>query len=160
VSAHALCRCAGCRAVETLGGVNSANRTLDRDQERLIREKAELVAALRSPQQEDFVDASLRQFCAAANARWQACTDGDATRYFLIGHVERVIYNRYQVALVGFVPVQSASGETKLRFRIEGEIDIAAVRSNSCRKARIAYVQSSAALHAAPLLARHPEPTL
>ena len=46
------------------------------------------------------------------------------------------------------VPVQSASGETKLRFRIEGEIDIAAVRSNSGRKARIAHVQSSAGLAA------------
>jgi hypothetical protein len=119
------------------------SRALDRDQERLIQEKAELVAALRSPQQEDFVDAGLRQFCAAAKARWQACTDDDATRQFIVGHVERVIYNRYQVALVGFIPVQSASGETKLRFRIEGEIDIAAVRSNSCRKARIAHVQSS-----------------
>jgi hypothetical protein len=136
------------------------NRALDRDQERLMREKAELVAALRSPQQEDFVDAGLRQFCAAANARWQACIGDDATRQFLVGHVERVIYNRYEVALVGFVPVQSASGEIKLRFRIKGEIDIAAVRSKSGRKARIAHVQSSAGLPAAPALDHHPEPVV
>ena len=45
------------------------------------------------------------------------------------GHVERVIYNRYQVAIAGSIPVQSASGETKLPFRIEGEIDQKAVRS-------------------------------
>jgi hypothetical protein len=138
----------------------AANRALDRDQERLIREKAETVAALRSPQQEDFVDASLRQFCAAAHARWQGCTDDEATRQFMVGHVDRVIYNRYQVAVAGFVPVQSASGETKLRFRIEGEINIAAVRSNSCRKARLARVQSGARLPAALALDRHPEPVV
>ena len=50
-------------------------------------------------------------------------------REFLLGHVERVIYNRYKVRIAGSVPVQSASGETKLRFRIEGEIDRKAVRS-------------------------------
>jgi hypothetical protein len=42
-----------------------------------------------------------------------------------------VIYNRYKVTIVGSVPVQSASGEIKLQFRIEGEIDQKAVRSMS-----------------------------
>jgi cystathionine beta-lyase family protein involved in aluminum resistance len=78
--------------------------------------------------------------------------DHDATRQFLVEHIERVIYNRYHVAVVGSVLVQSASGETTLRFRIEGRIDIATVRSNSRRKARVTYVQSSAGLTAAPSL--------
>jgi hypothetical protein len=91
--------------------------------------KADLVAALRSPLHEDFLDASIRQFCASARARFQACVDFDAKRQFLVGHVERVIYNRYKVTVTGSVPVQSASGETKLQFRIEGEIDEKAVRS-------------------------------
>jgi site-specific DNA recombinase len=107
----------------------TANRALDSDLARLTREKAELVAALQSPQHEDFVDASIRQFCASARERLQACSDFDAKRQFLVGHVERVIYNRYQVAIAGSVPVQSASGATKLQFRIEGEIDRKAVRS-------------------------------
>jgi hypothetical protein len=107
----------------------TANRGLDRDLERLTREKAEIVAALRSPQHEDFVDASIRQFCASANARFQACADFDAKRQFLLGHVERVIYNRYKITIAGSVPVQSASEDTKLQFRIEGEIDQKAVRS-------------------------------
>ena len=106
-----------------------ANRALDRDLERLTCEKAELVAALRSPLHEDFVDASVRQFCASARARFQACTDFDAKRQFAVGHVERVIYNRYKVTIAGSIPVQSASGETKLPFRIEGEIDPKTVRS-------------------------------
>jgi hypothetical protein len=59
----------------------------------------------------------------------RTCADFDAKRQFLVSHVERVIYNRYQVTVAGSVPVQSASGETKLQFRIEGEIDQKAVRS-------------------------------
>ena len=55
--------------------------------------------------------------------------DFEAKRQFLVGHVERVIYNRYKVTIAGSVPVQSASGDTKLQFRIEGEIDRKAVRS-------------------------------
>ena len=124
-------RIIGQYAAEEMAGEEyiTANRTLDRDLERLTREKAELVAALRSPLHEDFVDASIRQFCASARARLQACADLDAKRQFLVGQVERVIYNRYKVTLVGSVPVQAASEETRLQFRIEGEIDGKAVRS-------------------------------
>jgi hypothetical protein len=70
-----------------------------------------------------------REFCASARARFEACADFDAKRRFLLNHIERVIYNRYKVTIAGSVPVQSASGETKLQFRIEGEIDRDAVRS-------------------------------
>jgi hypothetical protein len=113
----------------------SANRALDEKLERLVREKAKLAAALRSPQQEDFVDAKIRQFCANADARLQECADFDDRRAFLAEHVERVIYNRYDITIVGSVPVQSGSGNAKLPFRIEGEIDIKAVRSKAGRKA-------------------------
>jgi hypothetical protein len=114
----------------------AANRALDGELERVTREKAELVAALRSPQQEDFVDASIRQFCATANARLQACTDFDSKREFLMGYVERVIYEGYKITIKGTVPVQSASGETALKFCIHDEIDIVAVRSKSQRIGR------------------------
>jgi hypothetical protein len=55
----------------------------------------------------------------------------------------RVIYNRYKVTIVGLVPVQSASGETKLQFRIEAEIDRKAVRSRP-RTMRPEAVEDSA----------------
>ena len=74
----------------------TANRALDRNLELLTHEKAELVAALRSPLHEDFVDASIRQFCASARARFKECVDFDAKRQFLVGHVERVIYRPLQ----------------------------------------------------------------
>jgi hypothetical protein len=134
-----------------------ANRALEEKLERLVREKAKLAAALRSPQQEDFVDTSIRQFCATAKARLQACGDFDGKRQFLQGHVERVIYNRYDVTLLGSVPIQSATGDTKLPFRIEGKIDINAVRSESCRKAALEQLRVETA--AAPIRAEN-EPLL
>jgi hypothetical protein len=60
-----------------------------------------------------------------------------------LGHVERVIYNRYDVTIVGFVPVQAASGDARLPFRIEGKIDIKAVRSQSCRKAALKQLRAA-----------------
>jgi site-specific DNA recombinase len=129
-------RLIGLYAAEQMAGGEyiSANRALDRDLERLTRRKAELAGMLRSPQHEDFVDASIRQFCASANARLSEATDFDANRQFLVGHVERVIYNRYNVTILGSIPVQSASGETKVQFRIKGEIDKVAVRKNAQRR--------------------------
>jgi hypothetical protein len=113
---------------------------------------------------------SIRQFSATANARLQACADFDAKRHFLVDHVERVIYNRYNVTIVGSVPVQSASGETKLPFRIEGKIDIAAIRSAASRKAALEGMRTLAPASAAevesedqslpPLLTGHCEITV
>jgi hypothetical protein len=111
-----------------------------------VRAKAKLVTALRPTHHEDLVDASIRQFCATAKARLQACSDFDANRHFLLDHVERLIYNRYNVTIVGTIPVRTESGESKLPFRIEGKIDIAAIRSNSCRKAALAAMRSDASV--------------
>ena len=82
----------------------TANRTLDKDLERHTRAKAELAAALRSSQHEDFVDASIRQFCANANVRFQASADFDAKRQFLVDHVEGVIFNRGKVTITVLCP--------------------------------------------------------
>jgi hypothetical protein len=112
----------------------AANRSLDQKLERLVREKAKLAASLRSSQHEDFVDASIRQFCATAKARLQACEDFDANRQFLLDHVERVIFDHYNVTVVGSVPLQTATEYSKLAFRIEGTINIAAIRSTSARR--------------------------
>ena len=94
----------------------AANRALDERQERLTGKKAWLIAAMRFPQHEDFVDASIRQFCATGNARLQACPDFDTKRQFLRDHVERVIFNRYKITIMGSVPVRLPSGETTLKF--------------------------------------------
>jgi hypothetical protein len=122
----------------------AANQALDEKLERLVRAKAKLVTVLRPTHHDDFVDASIRQFCATARARLQACSDFDANRNFLIDHIERVIYDRYNVTIVGTIPVRTESKESKLPFRIEGKIDIAAIRSNSCRTAALAAMRANA----------------
>jgi hypothetical protein len=114
----------------------AANRALDEKLERLVRAKTKLAKALQPTHHEDFVDASIRQFCATAKARLQACSDFDANRRFLVDHVERVICDRYNVTMVGTIPVRTESGESTLPFRIQGQIDIVAIRSNSCRERR------------------------
>jgi hypothetical protein len=121
----------------------AANRVLDEKLERLVRAKAKLITALRPTHHEDFVDASIRQFCATARARLQACSDFDANRQFLVDHIERVTYNRYHVTIAGSIPVRTESRESKLPFRIEGKIDIAAIRTKSCRRAALAAMQST-----------------
>jgi hypothetical protein len=124
----------------------AANRALDEKLGRLQRTKAKLAAATGSAHHEEFVDASVLQFCATAKARLQACSDFDANRQFLMTHVERVIFNRYDVAIVGSVPVRTPSGETGLPFRIEGKIDIASIRSNSCRRGALAAMRADASV--------------
>jgi site-specific DNA recombinase len=115
----------------------TANRALDKGLERLTHTKAELAAALRSSQHEGFVDASIRQFCANANVRFQASADFDAKRQFLVDHFEGVIFNRGKVTITGSVPMQAASGETKLQFRIKGEINKRPDRLNEPDKSRL-----------------------
>jgi Recombinase zinc beta ribbon domain len=100
----------------------AASRTLDGELDRLMREKAGIV--MRFPQNDEFVGISIRQFCGNAQVRFEACNDFDTRRQFLVDHVERVIYNHSKVTIVGSVPVASVSGvQTKLQFRIEGQID-------------------------------------
>jgi hypothetical protein len=137
-----------------------ANRALDEKLRRLQRTKATLAMAFRLTHHEDFVDASVRQFCATAKARLQACTDFDTNRQFLVAHVERVIFDRYDVAIVGSVPVRTPSGETGLSFRIEGKIDIAAIRSSSCRKAALTAMRSAASVSDAPTAENQPVSSL
>jgi hypothetical protein len=65
----------------------------------------------------------------------QTCTEFDTNRQFLLDYVERVIFDHYKVTVVGAVPLQTTSEISKLAFRIEGKIDIAAIRSNASRRA-------------------------
>jgi hypothetical protein len=54
-----------------------------------------------------------------------------ARRAFLAGRIERIIYRKRQVTIVGAVPLPSMDGDEvkKATFRIAGEIDIEAVKS-------------------------------
>jgi hypothetical protein len=105
-----------------------ANRALDCDLERLIRERTRLAAALRSPNHEDFVDVSVRQFCATAKARWYDCTSDEMRRQFLLDFIERVAFDHYKITVIGSVPIADDSGASSIPFRIKGNINHVAVR--------------------------------
>ena len=77
------------------------------------------------------LDTSIRAFCEDAKATFNASADPDARRAFLAGRIERIIYRKRQVTLVGAVPLPSIDGDEvkKAAFRIAGKIDIEAVKS-------------------------------
>ena len=108
-----------------------ANRELDAKLARLKREKREIAAGVLPLDAETVLDTSIRTFCEDAKAKFNASADPDARRAFLAGRIERIIYRKHQVTIVGAVPLPSIDGDEvrKAAFRIAGEIDIEAVKS-------------------------------
>jgi site-specific DNA recombinase len=101
---------------------------------RITREKAAATRALRDDARENAIAASIHHFCASARARFEACADIDAKRTFLRDHIEKIIFNHGKLTIVGSLPLQGATTDTKLPFRIEGEIDRAVIRSKAARR--------------------------
>jgi hypothetical protein len=64
--------------------------------------------------------------------RFRRCTDFDAKRQFLVDYVEKIIFHRDKVTLIGCVPIELKQAESitgsSLPFHIEGQIDRAMVR--------------------------------
>jgi hypothetical protein len=75
-----------------------------------------------------FVDASVRQFCATAKARWYDCTNDEMRRQFLLDFIDRVVFDHYKFTVIGSVPLAAGSGASSIPFRIKGEINQVAVR--------------------------------
>src|SRR5262252_9167877 len=86
------------------------------------------------------IEPSVRQFCDIARTRFERCASFDEKRQFLVDHVERVIYNRYRVTVIGSVPIKmqlSSSQEIetrKIAFCLRGEIDQTMLRKTKPRK--------------------------
>jgi site-specific DNA recombinase len=106
------------------------NVALDRRRHELELRKLQLVKGIPVLHQKS-IDAAIRQFCHTAKLRFDKTVDFDAKRRFLLDHVERVIYERYKVVVIGSVPVKALGSETgnepeqvrKLEYRVEGQID-------------------------------------
>jgi hypothetical protein len=98
---------------------------------RLKREKREIAAGMPPLDAETVLDAGIRAFCEDAKAEFNASADRDARRAFLAGRVERIIYRKHQVTIVGAAPLPSTDGDEarKAVFRIAGKIDIEAVKA-------------------------------
>lgn len=98
------------------------SRTIDDGIVRLRREKEGVLNSSRETGQANSVIASVRQFCAAARARFEACADFDAKRAFLRDYVEKIVWDHGNIAIVGSLPLEGMPG-AKLPFRIEGKIE-------------------------------------
>jgi site-specific DNA recombinase len=105
-----------------------ANISLDQELHELRNRKAEFVGGL-PPLYTECIEPSIQQFCDLARVRFERCATFDDKRQFLVEHVERVIYDRYRVAVIGSIPIKmqwsnSQEVETRrLAFCLSGEID-------------------------------------
>jgi hypothetical protein len=61
---------------------------------------------------QESIDLSIQQFCDVARARFERCTSFETKQQFLAEHVERIIYDRYRVTIIGSVPVKKQMKET------------------------------------------------
>ena len=107
------------------------NLSLDAEIHRLRKRKARIAKELDEAAANDLVQESIREYCLRTKERLDRCTTFDMTRQFLVDHVQRIIYLRDKVTLVGSVPVRRGrfQAPTPAQFRIEGELDRKAIRA-------------------------------
>jgi hypothetical protein len=79
--------------------------------------------------------------CADARARFETTDGFESRRQFLLDHVEKIVYRRYKVTVVGSVPVilnpapaNMPAAVPRLPFQIEGEIDPTTLHTGPRRK--------------------------
>jgi hypothetical protein len=107
------------------------NLSLDAEIQRLRKRKARIAKELEEAAANDLVQDSIREFCLRMKERFEKCATFDMTRQFLVDHVQRVIYRRDHVTLIGSVPVRRGTFQAPAPapFRIEGELDRKAIRA-------------------------------
>jgi site-specific DNA recombinase len=116
-----------------------ANVSLDKELAELKRKKTELVEGLPLLHRES-IELSIRQFCDTARMRFDHCKSFDEKRQFLLEHVERIIYERYSVTVIGSVPIKmqltsSQQIETrKIAFSLRGKIDTTTLHTKPRKK--------------------------
>jgi hypothetical protein len=117
------------------------NVALDKRRHHLELRKMQLVKGIPVLHQKS-IDTAIHQFCQAAKLRLQMARDFDAKRQFLLDHVEKIVYNRYHVVVIGSVPVKPIGREgttdpehvRKLEYRIEGRIDTSKLHTRPRKK--------------------------
>jgi site-specific DNA recombinase len=109
----------------------SANLTLDEEIKRLQKRKVQIGKELQEAAANDMVDHSIREYCERAKEGFAQCGTFDITRQFLLDHVQRIVYLRGKVTILGSVPVKRGTFQAAvpIQFRIEGELDRKAIRA-------------------------------
>jgi hypothetical protein len=98
------------------------SRSIDDGIVQLRREKEVVLSAWRQTNQAESLTARVRQFCAAARARFDECIDLDAKRAFLRDYVEGIVFERGNITIDGTIAHKGVPGGA-LHFRIEGCIE-------------------------------------
>jgi len=103
------------------------NIALDQESMKIKTKRAELLRKIPLLHKKEIVDFSMRQFCDGTEAGLEKCSDADAQRQFVLDSVEKVIYNRYKITIIGAVPIRTSDldqgADSKIPFKIEGQID-------------------------------------
>jgi hypothetical protein len=109
----------------------SLNLSLYAEIDLLRKRKARITKELEEAAANDLVQASIRDFCLRTKERLEKCTTFDMTRQFLVDHVQRVIYLRDHVTLIGSVPMRRGTFQATVSvpFRIEGQLDRKAIQA-------------------------------
>jgi hypothetical protein len=108
-----------------------ANLSLDEEIKRLQKRKVQIGKELQDAAANDMVDHSIREYCERTKERFAQCSSFDMTRQFLLDHVQRIVYLRSKVTILGSVPVKRGTHQAAVPvpFRIEGELDRKAIRA-------------------------------
>jgi hypothetical protein len=107
------------------------NLSLDAEIVRLRKRKSRIAKELEEAAANDMVQESISEFCQRSKERFEKCSTFEMTRHFLIDHIQRVVYHRDSVTLIGSVPVRRGTFQAPVpvSFRIQGELDRTAIRA-------------------------------
>jgi len=109
-----------------------AQRSQQRDEEvnEVKTERAEIIKQIPDLHKKDIVEVSVQQFCDSVKSRLAICDSPEVKRQFLQDYIEKIIYDRSQVTLIGSVPIKlqayddpdQPSDASKIGFSIIAEI--------------------------------------
>jgi len=97
--------------VYTLGDLSKDGYTkkslgYDNDILKLNKRRSDILKRIPLLHKTDVLDASIREYCETAKARFQECDDFETKRQFLLDFVEKVEFSDHRLAVYGAVPVK------------------------------------------------------
>jgi hypothetical protein len=97
----------------------------------LHKRKVQIGRELEEASANDMVEHSIREYCERTKERFAQCGTFDITRQFLVDHIQRIVYLRSKVTILGSVPVKRGpfQATVSVPFRIEGDLDRKAIRA-------------------------------
>jgi site-specific DNA recombinase len=100
------------------------NVKLDQELLKMKNKRNELFLTIPLLHKKEVVDMSMRQFCENAKMRLEKCHDYESRQKFLHDHIEKVIFQKDKVTLIGSVPIKTSDNEGgRIPFKIKDDFD-------------------------------------